>query len=85
MDNNLRRNNCMEAILHHSSIRGNRMSSRILTCPKCNSLDIEDINPEIKETSKTPIVEVKAKCVSCQHKFKYGSATTWGKRLQVLY
>jgi len=61
------------------------VSQRILTCPKCDSRDIDDLNPEVKDSKKIT-VKVKAKCKDCGHEFEYTSRTNPGTHnMHILY
>ena len=61
------------------------MSTRISTCPKCGSLEIEMINPEVIKTSQKFIVEVKCRCKKCANIFTINSRTDYGVKFGVLY
>lgn len=61
------------------------MATKRTICDKCGSVDITDINPELKENSKMPLVKIKAKCNDCNNEFEYSSATASGKRRGILY
>lgn len=61
------------------------MATRITTCNKCNSKDIIEINPELKEIVKKIIVQIKAKCNNCGNEFEFSSATKFGMNKGILY
>ena len=61
------------------------MSTKVLTCDKCKSRNITDLNGELKDISKKTIVYIMAKCDDCGHEFQYPSGTKYGKRRGVRY
>lgn len=61
------------------------MSTKITKCTNCGSVNIKDINPELKSNSNMVIVKIKAKCYDCNNEFEYNSATSGGKRRGILY
>jgi transposase-like protein len=61
------------------------MSTKITMCPKCKSTNIVDVNPKSRETSKTYLVAIKARCSDCGEIFTYQSATEAGKRKGIKY
>lgn len=61
------------------------MSTKITQCPGCNSYNIKELNPDVKETSKTILCIVMCECKECKLKFTKQSATDWGKRKGVRY
>lgn len=61
------------------------MSKRKTTCPKCESENIKERNPEVRETTKAPLCTIKCKCNECGKKFKIKSWTSSGRRSGILY
>jgi RNase P subunit RPR2 len=61
------------------------MATKRLTCNKCESTNMKDVNPQVKDTANTPLVRVTAKCLDCGEEQKYMSATLSGKRRGILY
>lgn len=57
----------------------------ITTCPKCESDNIKELNPEVRETTRAPLCKIKCKCNDCGKKFKIDSWTSHGKSRGILY
>ena len=61
------------------------MATKITTCPECDSIDIKDINPELKESAKAILITILAECINCGWQFSYKSATNFGHKRGILY
>ena len=61
------------------------MSTKINKCEKCDSFDIKEINPEIREESNKILCNIKCECLSCGNIFNIKSWTRSGKRKGVKY
>ena len=61
------------------------MATRIAKCPKCNSENITEVNPEVREEVHKPVAKVTAACDECSEEFTYGVSTNWGHRRGILY
>ena len=61
------------------------MATKITKCPKCDSKDINTLDKQRKETVKSILVTLHAKCRSCDFEFGYSSATAFGRRKGVKY
>ncbi len=61
------------------------MSTKITSCPKCDSKDINELNPEIRETSLRPLCEITCACLQCNETFTISSWTRNGKRRGIRY
>ena len=61
------------------------MSIKITTCDKCESINITDLNGELRDTSNTLTVKIKAKCNECGHVFEYPTVTKRGKKSSILW
>lgn len=61
------------------------MSTKITKCDKCNSKDIDEVNPKVRETSKDILCNIICVCNDCKYEFVIKSWTNYGKRRGVLY
>lgn len=61
------------------------MSMKIVTCDKCESINITDLNGELRDTSNTTTVKIKAKCDDCGHELEYTAVTKRGKKSRILW
>lgn len=53
---------------------------RILDCPKCGSVNIKELNSELKETTMSNTVRIDALCLDCNHTFDFNALTSRGKK-----
>ena len=61
------------------------MSTKITTCDKCKSTNIKELNPEMRDTSSSPLCKVECKCNDCGFTFSISTWTKSGKRRGILY
>jgi hypothetical protein len=61
------------------------MASKIIKCSKSESTKITQLNPEIKETIKTPLCRIDCMCDNCGFTFTISSWTNYGKNKGILY
>jgi RNase P subunit RPR2 len=61
------------------------MSTKITTCSGCKSLNIIELNPEIRETSSKIICNVNCKCNDCGLIFDIPTWTKYGRAKGILY
>lgn len=61
------------------------MSTKITTCSNCNSRNIKELNPDVRDTVKFPICKIKCICNDCETEFVISSWTQFGKRKGILY
>jgi len=61
------------------------MSMTITTCEKCDSTDIKELNPEVRNTTQEVFCKINCVCNSCGHKFIETSWTEYGQRHGIWY
>jgi len=56
------------------------MAFEITKCEICNSMNITDINPEIRLNPNKVLVTINAKCDDCGSEFEYSDMTDKAKK-----
>ncbi len=61
------------------------MASKVTSCSKCGSYDIQELNPTTRDTSTNNLCTISCKCNGCAHLFTIKSWTKSGKRKGIRY
>lgn len=61
------------------------MSTKITTCPTCQSSNIQELNPIQRQVVNLPLCRINCQCQDCRHEFTIQSWTTAGRRRGVKY
>lgn len=61
------------------------MSKEITKCNRCDSTNIKELNPEIRDVVKKPLCSINCECNDCGNLFSIKSWTKNGKRKGIRY